>query len=194
MAQKKKLNKNTEIVQKAPENEVSYKIRAGAPFKQEDAGPIAAELMRLTRENNGALTAQQVLESAQDPLSPLHQYFEWDAQKAAQRYRLVQARTIIKSVSYSVKTGKVVIDTAAFVRIFNNDELPKANRGPAYIPIPTAIEVVDFQQQVLMRALQELKSFQARYKNLSEVFTGLAPVFRAIGEAELLISAKKKAE
>lgn len=49
------------------------------------------------RERRGALTAAVVLEEARDPANPLHNRFEWDDSEAAERYRLEQARNIIRS-------------------------------------------------------------------------------------------------
>lgn len=58
---------------------------------------VVTALSRLY-ETAGYLTASAVVEAARDPSSPLHGEFEWDDSEAAVRYRLYQARTLIRRV------------------------------------------------------------------------------------------------
>lgn len=50
----------------------------------------------------GKLTASGVLEMANNPKSPLYRLFEWDDDKAAKQYRLMQARQVIKLVNVKI--------------------------------------------------------------------------------------------
>jgi hypothetical protein len=172
----------------------SYKIRRGAPFKQDDAAAIAAALQQIMEQRGGKITAADVLEAASQEEHPLHKYFEWDDAAAAKHYRLNQARQIIKAVQYEVKTGQITIEIGAFVRIFNTDQLPRAAPGPGYVALPVAVENVDFKEQTLSRALQELRSFQARYRTLSMVVTELKPLIEAIGVTEGLLQQRRAAK
>lgn len=172
--------------------EYTYKIRRGAPFSQEDAPTIAGALMELIKANGGGLTAQQVLEAAESPTSVLHRYFDWDDVSAARKYRLNQARQIIRAVQYEVTTGTITINTGAFVRVYNTDQLPGVAPGPAYVPLPTAVAHVDFNEQILSRALQELRSFEARYRTIALSVSEFRPIFEAIGVMEGLVQARQK--
>jgi hypothetical protein len=49
-------------------------------------------------EERGELTPEAVVEEARDPAHPLHTRFEWDDQKAAHSYRLIQAERLIRKV------------------------------------------------------------------------------------------------
>ena len=62
---------------------------------------VQEELQRLY-EANGELTAEGVVKEAKKKRSPLHGQFEWDDTKAGHKYRLVQARTLIRSVKIEV--------------------------------------------------------------------------------------------
>lgn len=53
-------------------------------------------------ERDGRLTPDDVVEEASSPKSPLHQFFEWDNTVAAYKYRLEQARELIKTVTVVV--------------------------------------------------------------------------------------------
>lgn len=61
-------------------------------------------------ERAGKLTAEDVVSAARDPESPLHAFFEWDDARAADAWRLEQARTLIRSVQIrvSVEEGRAI--------------------------------------------------------------------------------------
>lgn len=61
-----------------------------------DRALAEAELNRLTKKGGGALTAEAVLSAASDSKSPLHPWFDWDDTEAARKWRLEQARRLIK--------------------------------------------------------------------------------------------------
>lgn len=77
---------------------------------------IARTLARLAKAGRGILTPDAVVEAASDPGSPLHDYFEWDDTEAARKYRLDQARTLIRVVRVDVQTTTHAISTVAYVR------------------------------------------------------------------------------
>jgi hypothetical protein len=60
-------------------------------------GNLQAILQEIYQER-GRLTAHDVLEEARNPGHPLHNRFEWDDSVAAERYRLDQARQLIREV------------------------------------------------------------------------------------------------
>jgi hypothetical protein len=66
---------------------------------------IRKELSKIYKKN-GSVDAETVVDVAKSPKSPLHACFEWDDTKAAHKYRLVQARTIIRSIGVEVKGDK----------------------------------------------------------------------------------------
>ena len=43
----------------------------------------------------GAVTAETLLSEAENPTSPLHEFFEWNDSEAARQYRLAQARAML---------------------------------------------------------------------------------------------------
>lgn len=69
------------------ENALTHKRRQAA----------VAALTTLGAANGGKITPAQVVNAARDPASPMHDYFEWDNDAAAEKYRIDQARTLIRS-------------------------------------------------------------------------------------------------
>jgi hypothetical protein len=62
-----------------------------------DPAIAATELERLSKKNGG-LTPPDVVGAARPKDAPLHSAFEWDNGLAAEQFRLVQARTLIRAV------------------------------------------------------------------------------------------------
>lgn len=60
-------------------------------------------------ERRGRLTARSVLDAARDPESPLHSMFEWDDEKAADEWRIEQARRLIRTVKLTVEEETIVV-------------------------------------------------------------------------------------
>lgn len=67
-------------------------------------------------ENDGRLLPSNVVEEARDENSPLHEFFEWEDTIAAEKYRLSQARTLIRSVKISVTVHTIPLTVVSYVR------------------------------------------------------------------------------
>jgi hypothetical protein len=72
------------------------------------------ELKKL--ERSGKLTAEQVVEAASDRDSLLHDSFEWDDTKAAHAHRIETARTLIRSLRFTVETLGRLISPPTYIR------------------------------------------------------------------------------
>lgn len=58
---------------------------------------IKKELERIESEH-GVIVPEAVVEAARDPGCPLHEHFTWDDSKAAESWRIVEARKLIARV------------------------------------------------------------------------------------------------
>lgn len=76
---------------------------------------VADVLERLEQEN-GNLDPSDVVTEARDPASPLHNFFEWDDDQAAQQWRIGQARLLIRRVKIQVTVREIPMDVARYVR------------------------------------------------------------------------------
>jgi len=97
-----------------------YAFRSGAMMSGLDPDAVGAEIDRIYREK-GKATPEEVIERARPIDSPLHKAFEWDDGLAAENYRKMQARKLIKAV------------------VIVNDDNSKASH-PAYIHVCTHTE------------------------------------------------------
>ncbi len=143
-------------------------------------GPaIVAELKTLAEKNQGLLMPEDVVEAARNEDSPLHNRFEWDDGEAAERYRLWQARLLINvSVQY-VDNGKHrQIPTKVFVHLSTDQKSGGYRQFVDVMASPVQ------REQLLMDSLAIMRSFQEKYKRLSE----LKPVIRVMREARVKIN------
>lgn len=146
----------------------SWRQGARAP-KGLKAESAAAELRRI-EEEAGTLTPDHVVEAARSKKNPLHKAFEWDNNKAAQEYRLTQARSLIASIEVVYEEAQAVGKVRAYVNVDAEDG------GRKYSQTENALSFSDIRQRILKRALSEASEWQRRYKQiteLSEVFVAL---------------------
>lgn len=124
---------------------------------------VGAELHRLQRESAGALTPGQVLEAARDPRSPLHGSFEWDDRKAAEDYRLMQARWIIGGIREVVATN----DGDSLIRVFVN--LEDVDDARSYVTVARVLSDAELWTQAKAQFLREAQAFQQRYEEFADL-------------------------
>jgi hypothetical protein len=58
--------------------------------------PVQREHIELIRQTTGELTPEGVLDDARNPNSPLHECFTWDDGVAAEAFRLIQAKAVVR--------------------------------------------------------------------------------------------------
>lgn len=121
----------------------------------------------------GKFTSRDIVEFARPKNSPLHKYFEWDNDKAAEAYRLTQARHLVLSIE--VEEG---------VRAF---ESVVVDSKRMYVSHRDVISSGDLVAQVLQSALNELLYWRAKNERYKKHFGG---VFREITVAEKAIGEK----
>lgn len=135
-------------------------------------------LQAIADRHDGHLPPDQVVESARHPLSPLHDYFEWDDAKAGDAYRLQQARALIRSVRIEVRSGTSTVVAPLFVR---NPDLPPKQQG--YVTIARLVKSEDSARAAVLAefgrvaaALERAKAVAAAVGLVEEIDALLASV------------------
>lgn len=157
-------------------------IRSRGVSKQTLTQSVCDELHLIAKANKGHLTPESVLLNARDLRSPIHNCFEWDDTQAGERFRLIQAAILIRSVRVSVETHPQ--DKPKIIRAFvsvttrkeTHDEDEESELINSYVPLDIALKTDDYRNQMLENAFRELRSFQRKYAILKE----LTGVFSAI--------------
>ena len=73
-------------------------------------------ILQEIEKQHGKVTADLVVDAARDPDHPWHDRIDWDNETAGQRWRLMQARALIRSVRYERRTETRIIAAPAYIR------------------------------------------------------------------------------
>ena len=129
---------------------VTWRIQG---YYKADAQKVAEEI------GFGKFTPMEVLEKAKDETTELHKCFEWNDSIAAEKYRLEQAKNIIRMLVYEKETKE-----QATVRYY-----AKTETKHVYQPTKQFLVQEDEYQGLLRRALAELEAFKNKYHTLTEL-------------------------
>lgn len=131
--------------------------RSGPCVFKADAQKVADEISSIGL----SVKPEEIVEKARDESTELHKCFEWDDTKAAEKYRVYQARQIVchlivKEVNNEPQKQEV--------RFFYKTDSQEGYKPTSYI-----IRNKDEYHKLLDRALTELKAFQRKYSTLKEL-------------------------
>lgn len=160
-----------------------YQWKASAQLSKLDPQKCGTRLEQIEKKK-GALTPETVVDDARSKSSPLHKGFTWDDSEAAEAHRLNEARyllrqiVVVTSVPDKDEEPKTI---RAFVSVQQEDGDEDDNNGKTYVNVTDALSDPKMREQVLTRAYNELKAWQARYEGLEE----FAGVRKAIANVKL---------
>lgn len=111
---------------------------------------------------NGALTPQAVVDAARRRSHPLHDYFEWNNEVAGEKYRLEQARALIRSVRVVIETRSAPIRTVYYVR---DPRRPPEEQG--YVSLPVLRSDEELARDAILREFERAAAALERAKSLA---------------------------
>ena len=166
-----------------------YSSMAGARFNNKEAGVYGARLSMLAAQR-GYLTPRIVVEDARNTESPLHSYFDWNDEVAAEAWRIEQAKYLIRNISITVSTDKT-----PQVRHFFS-VTPSANmhvsEPKVYVTMDNVISNAGRRIEVVEYALRELEGWTVRYSQYSELFGVSKEIMKEISKVKKRIGKAKK--
>lgn len=153
--------------------EVEIAKREGSRVSKADFEVIRKAVVDLSARPEG-VRPEDLLEEARSAKSPLHKFFEWDNDVAAEKYRIEQARKLIYTVTIRIiEDGHEPMRTNYAVRVVD------IARGSVYRPIQDVMDNPAQRAQIVQRALLELQMWESRYESIVE----FASIFAATKEA-----------
>lgn len=115
-------------------------------------------------DQRGALTPALVVETAADANHPLHNRFQWDDAEAAAKWRLEQARQLIRSVKIVYREA-----TEQEQRRTGRGYLSvRRENGPVYVPAAEVVADPFAKRLVLADMEREWKALVRRYREFAE--------------------------
>jgi len=143
-----------------------YRAAPRAPFNDK----MAAIIGGILEQFGDSLTPEQLVEIARPTRSPIHKLFCWDNTKAANMYRVEQARYIIRHVEIEIVYDKKPMRTRAYHAVVIDSEAPNEKH---YTSIAAIQKSPELASQVIRQAGRELKGWRTRYKDYSSIFGGV---------------------
>lgn len=138
------------------------------PYFERGTSPLVIQELRvLVEKNDGLIRAADVVEAARDENSPLHNKFDWDDTEAAEKYRLMQARMLLSICIQYIDSGPKRVPTKVFVSL--STDRTKRDGEAGYRTFVDVIADDDMKNQLLLDSLNQMRSFEMRYKSLKEL-------------------------
>lgn len=125
---------------------------------------ITEELELIRKKRDGLLLPADVVEFARNKDTALHSEFEWDDSIAAERYRLEQAREIIRVRVSVLKTD----DEPITVRTYWSLPSDRAASG-GYRALPDVLSNAKMRTELEQSAIAEMDSFKRKYQTIREL-------------------------
>lgn len=150
-----------------------YQWKPGA-HQRADAQCVGERLEQIRERHDGKLRPEDVVADARHEDSPTHALFEWNDRRAAEAYRLDQARYVIRSVV--VVMEERTSPMRAFVPVVHDGDDERA-----YTSIQVAIREPALREQVLEAARRDLESWRRRYSEFDALVAYVQQVDIVIG-------------
>lgn len=123
------------------------------------------ETLHKIKRTHGNLSPRLVIEAARPAGSALHRYFDWDNKKAAEKWRIVQARDLIASVVTVEVKNRKVLPVRSFISV-----------GKSYEPVFAVLS----DERLRQMALQDLQNSIAQLEEKIRTFRDLRDVLQAL--------------
>lgn len=154
----------------------TWKAAPGARFGNKKAQVYGECIEALCERSDAPVSPYTIVAEARKKRSPLHAAFEWDDTVAANKYRVVQARHLIKHIVVVVEDDNgEKEEMPAFYNVVQADD---GTRG--YTSILTVQAEPDYQRQVIAAAIKQLAIWQKRYGQYNKLASAM--IRRAIDE------------
>ena len=129
-----------------------------------DPQKVAEEIYGISDEP----TAEQIVEMARDESTESNKLFDWDDSVAGPKWRKEQARLICRMLKVEFVTNpSAPVEEQKMIPVRLMYGNPAKNES--FMPITVIMENRDTYNQLLQRAVMELKSFQKKYAMLKEL-------------------------
>lgn len=142
-------------------------------FSDSDANVIGRFIDE--HSHDGQISPRELVDLARPKNSPIHHYFDWDDQSAAEKYRLRQARQMIRCL--------VVIVDDQPTRAFQNVYVKEVD-SRQYVETVRARSTPELWKQVLDNAMRDADSFSSKYSSYRKI--------KPIGRIISVIEAERK--
>ena len=130
-----------------------YVIRRNARVPKGITPDMIGREIEAEQAEHGVCSPRSLVDRERPEEAPLHEYFEWDDVRAAEEYRVGQARTLVRSVV--IVRGESSAPAYVHVTVTDADD---GEEHEGYIDVMSAMRDPRHRRQVLMEALEQLNA------------------------------------
>ena len=146
---------------------IRFEPKDGARLTQQQAERYGTRITSLSDQHGGHTTAPHLVNDARSGDSPLHDYFEWDDEEAAEQYREHQAQYLLRNIV--VRTLDEDGEPGVSVRAFVNVKTVKDGQvESSFVPIRRAVDDENMRQQVRERLINRLTALRRQLGEFDE--------------------------
>ncbi len=190
---KKKSTKKKAVKKTGREETFQFRQGSGMKGGKKGAEIVAKTLQQITSRHRGELHPKDVVAEAKRRLSPLHHYFDWDDTSAAKKYRLTQARELIRSVEIRIVDHTPDGPTNVLIqRQFPNLQEDGRRGSSPYRDLNTVMGDSTMTEMYIQRALEDAETWKARYEHIKQLKGIVSEIDRAAKSLERRQKRKKK--
>ena len=122
-------------------------------------------------DKHGTITTELILETAQDPSSKLHKFFDWDDSVAGQKWRRQQAYALVQASKYvavlqTQENGPPTVLHGERVAV---RRLVSSFRGEGFTMRPKALSDSDKRKAIIARKLSVLRGWVREAVDIPEL-------------------------
>ena len=139
---------------------------------------VAAELAALYSAK-GILLPEDVIEAAKPKTSPLHNLFDWDNKSAAHKYRVEQARALIRSVRTTYITEKRSVSAVVYIHD------PEERVG--YTRLADVHSDTDKARDIIAREVKSAYAAVQRAREIARALEGEDDLHRSLQELDGMV-------
>ncbi len=160
---------------------MNYKWKSKSMVKA-DPSMVGVELESLRQERDGYIQPKDVVEcAARDEGSELYKCFEWDDTIAADKYRIEQAKLVMRAIVKVVDTGEEVVEVRCFESVQMECDDQKQHY---YVSTTDALTDDDMKEQVLDEIKDAISELRHKLKIYNKFIGGGEKVIRLLDHVE----------
>ena len=122
---------------------------------------IVGTILANIYEEYEKVTTELIIKEAHRKDSPLHGYFEWDDNKAAEAYRKEQARSLIRDIRIIKYHNNDKQDVKAFISVMTDE-------GKSYQAVATVLGNEELRNQIIKNAKKNISYWAKELKRFKE--------------------------
>lgn len=142
---------------------------------------VIEEVLQIEKEKG--LTAENLLKEAEDKNSNLHNFFDWNNNKAGEKWRLHQARLLLNEIKVIVNGKEMYAFESVIV---NTEDLSEEEAERCYKPVDEILSNEELRVQVIRTAITHIEYWKQQYG----IYEELKPIVTSIEKTKKSLEKK----